>query len=208
MELLLAKQINNHNNQSLLQKLGECIASSICFTDSPNLIKEILNKTQKDSHTISKYTLKVYLVIILRVMKDKKFLNQKQKASKVADVFAKTFNPDLMALHLVQFPRDQEMTYPDETLSIGDQIMSLVILVLTQHYINTKTKFLTKNLKDKNLEEDTDKKRTIHLIQSNLKQNCFILKDAYLTMMLIACKKIEVYQLLHNQGKPDFLPSV
>ena len=120
MELLLAKQINNHNNQSLLQKLGECIASSICFTDSPNLFKEILHKTQKDSHMISKYTLKVYLVIILRIMKDKKFLNQKTKVSKVADVYTKMFNPDLIALLLVQFPKDQEMSYTDETLSISD----------------------------------------------------------------------------------------
>ena len=69
---------------------------------------------------ISKYTLKVYLVIILRIMKDKKFLNQKTKVSKVADVYTKMFNPDLIALLLVQFPKDQEMSYTDETLSISD----------------------------------------------------------------------------------------
>ena len=75
MDLLDAKQINNHNNQNLLQKLGECIASSITFADSHVFFKQILYKTQKESHTLSKYTLKIYLVIILKVMKAKRFLN-------------------------------------------------------------------------------------------------------------------------------------
>ena len=49
---------------------------------------------------------------------------------------------------------------------IGDQIISIVIMILVQHYINKKTKYLTKHLKDRSVEDDTEKRSIINLIQA------------------------------------------
>ena len=72
----------------------------------------------------------MYLVIILKVMKDKKFLNQKSRHTKVAEAFAKLFNPDLIANLIIQFPKYHDASYTDEYMSISDQIMSLAVLIL------------------------------------------------------------------------------
>ena len=44
-------------------------------------------------------------------------------------------------------------------------------MILIQQYINKKTKYLTKHLKDRSVDDDPDKKFIINLIQTNLKKN-------------------------------------
>ena len=53
------------------------------------------------------------------------------------------------------------------------------------------------------MDEDNDKKQIVNLIQSNLKKNCQILKDTYLTLMLIAIRKQQIYLL-----GGDIIPTV
>ena len=79
---------------SLLQKIGECIAQSICHIDSGTYFRDILMRVQRDAEKYSPITIKVYLLIILKVIKDKKFLNQKSKPTKIADVYNKSFSPE------------------------------------------------------------------------------------------------------------------
>lgn len=42
MDFLVMPQLNTLQNMGLLQKIGECIASSICYKDSGGYFKEIL----------------------------------------------------------------------------------------------------------------------------------------------------------------------
>ena len=48
--------------------------------------------------------------------------------------------------------------YNDESNVIADQIISIVTMILVQNYINRKTKYLTKHLKDRSVEDDADKR--------------------------------------------------
>ena len=95
-------QLNTYQNIGLLQKIGDCIASSICYKDSGGHFKEIILRVQRDpQEKYSDITIKVYLLIILKVLKDKNFLNQKNKASKIADAFNKNYSPDHLSNLLV-----------------------------------------------------------------------------------------------------------
>ena len=81
--------------------------------------------------------------------------------------------------------------------------MSIVIMILVTHYINKKTKYLTKHLKDRSIEDDSEKRNIITLIQTQLKKNSMILKDTYLTLMLVAIRKQHIFLT-----GPDVIPSV
>ena len=109
MDFLVLPQLNTFQNMGLLQKIGDCVASSICFKDSGSYIKEILLRVQRDGQEkYSDITIKVYLLIILKVIKDKSFLNQKNKTSKVAEAFNKNYNPEHLSALLVQFDRNSK----------------------------------------------------------------------------------------------------
>lgn len=74
----------------LLQKLGRCIADSIIFRQDSDSLKGLLQKIQGDMwRQLSPLILKVYLLIILRVLKQ---VNFGQKDNKLMRVLTKDFS--------------------------------------------------------------------------------------------------------------------
>jgi hypothetical protein len=74
----------------LLQKLGRSIADSIIFRQDSDSLKGLLQKIQGDMwRQLSPLLLKVYLLIILRVLKQ---VNFGQKDNKLMRVLTKDFS--------------------------------------------------------------------------------------------------------------------
>lgn len=74
----------------LLQKLGRSIADSIIFRQDSDSLKGLLQKIQGDMwRQLSPLILKVYLLIILRVLKQ---VNFGQKDNKLMRVLTKDFS--------------------------------------------------------------------------------------------------------------------
>jgi hypothetical protein len=73
--------INQIQNLSLLTKLGECIASTILSSEDSDNFKHVLSYVMSSSHANSKQAkvaVKIYLQIILSLLRDKNFANLKK----------------------------------------------------------------------------------------------------------------------------------
>jgi len=91
-------------NMKLLQKIGECIACTICYLDDGESFKQILNKIQKEYASFSKGTLKIYLLIILKIIRDDAAMRNNK--SKLAAVYTKEFKTNLLAQLMHQFEQE------------------------------------------------------------------------------------------------------
>jgi len=111
----------------LLTKLGKCIADSIIFKEDTESLKTLLAYFQKDEkwRELSPLLLKVYLLILLKVLKETNFAN---KESGLTKVLAKDFVKQHIAKMLNQ-THPKEMV-SDETLELQDEVISIAILIL------------------------------------------------------------------------------
>lgn len=90
LRLLGLPQLQHIKHMQLLQKLGRCIADSIIFRQDSDSLKGLLQKIQGDMwRQLSPLILKVYLLIILRVLKQ---VNFGQKDNKLMRVLTKDFS--------------------------------------------------------------------------------------------------------------------
>lgn len=90
LRLLGLPQLQHIKHMQLLQKLGRCIADSIIFRQDSDSLKGLLQKVQGDMwRQLSPLILKVYLLIILRVLKQ---VNFGQKDNKLMRVLTKDFS--------------------------------------------------------------------------------------------------------------------
>jgi hypothetical protein len=127
MDLLNLKQLQIIKHTLLLTKLGKCIADSIIFNEDTESLKTLLAYFQKDEkwRELSPLLLKVYLLILLKVLKDTNFAN---KESGLTKVLAKDFVKQHIAKILNQTHPKELIS--DETLELQDEVISIAILIL------------------------------------------------------------------------------
>ena len=153
-------------NLSLLSQLGEAIHASILYLDDKESFHKIVRATFVESKALLPETLFVYLRVILQLITDEGF-KKKKNLLKVLDT--REFQPERLAVILFQFETPLARSLlPDETLALQDSIISLVLQVLVQHYINRRSKLRTIPFSDRVAAVDDSKRILIKSITDAL----------------------------------------
>lgn len=143
---------------------------------------------------LSPLILKVYLLIILRVLKQTVY---SQKDNQLAKVFTRDFKPTDIAKILNQ-SNPKEST-SEETQNLQDEIVSIVLLILVENYLKLKQQ----SSKTEHIEfispatrvADSERKELMSVITHELNANQSLRDNSYFTLMLIAFDKGRVHEL-------------
>jgi hypothetical protein len=143
---------------------------------------------------LSPLILKVYLLIILRVLKQ---TSLSQKENKLVKVLTKDLKQSEIAKILNQSHPKEAAT--EETLNLQDEVVSIVLLILVEHYLKGKQQDKKiehyKNVSPATRAADSERKELVQLIQQELIANQHLRNNTYFTLMLIAMDKSRVDEL-------------
>lgn len=147
--------------------------------------------------------LKVYLLIMLRVIRE---VGLKQKGNKLSKILASEFKPKEIAKILNQY--NEKNILDEETANLQDEIISTVLLILVEQYIKRKQEDgknnQIDNINQQTRTQDQERKELIQLIQSELRGNQVLREHTYYTLMFIAFEKRKVREInFHALPKID-----